>query len=200
VSHERKKNNKTKPSKMKKKVLFLDSRDRDYTLYPGCQDVGFVLSEKFRDVRKISLLSFVMWFPPYPGGNQMNNIMLLLDGIRGNSSIELPAQMPDPPPGSSVLAILQGLNTAIIGLDPQSYYQASTKFVPWTIEFPGGMNLRNLRFRLCYYDRSLVPAAGPGSILPIDGYSWFAEQNEFSKESNWHCQVCVEYNEVPDSV
>ena len=125
----------------------------------------------------------------------MNNILLLLDGLRGEGSVELAADMPDAPPGTSVLAVLQGYNTAAVGLDPPSYYQASSEFIPWRIDFPGGVNLQNLHIRLVYYDRSLVPGAGAGSMLPITGFSWYADQNQFSAESNWHCQLCIEYNE-----
>lgn len=175
---------------MKKKVLFLDSRDRDFTLYPTCDRVGFNLHDNMRDVRKVTLLSFSMWFPPHPVGDQMNNVMLLLEGIRGDFCIETPAQMPEAPPGTCLLAVLQGLNTAAIGSDLPMLYQASPEYAPWKLEFPRGTNVQNLTFRLCYYDRT----AAPGSILPITGFSWFVQQNEYSMESNWHCQLLFEYN------
>lgn len=175
----------------KRKVLFLDSRDRDFAVYPSCNDVRFTLTDTLRNIRKITLLSFVMWFPAHPVGNEMNNIFVVLDGIRGNSSVEFPVQMPPEP--LSILAVLQGHNSLPGNLeDGITLYQASPEFAPWYVDFPQGINLLDIRIRLAYYDRSLVPALGPGSILPVTGFSWFAEQNEFSKQSNWHAVISIE--------
>jgi len=181
----------------KRKVLFLDSRDRDFTVYPSCSNVVFTFFDTMRNVKRITLLSFAMWFPPDPAANVLNNIFVIIDGVRGNSSVEFPVQMPPEP--LSILAVLQGFNNLPGGLeDGITLYQASPEFTPWYIDFPQGINMLTMRIRLAYYDRSLVPGAGPGSILPVTGFSWFAEQNEFSKQSNWHAELSVEYSDRPE--
>lgn len=179
-------------TELREKVLFLDSRDRNFTDYPSCNDVRFTLIDPLRNVQKITLLSFTMWFPPYPALNPMNNIFLVIYGERGNSSVVFPTQMPPVP--LSVLAVLQGYN-GLPGTpeDGINLYQASPQFKPWSIDFPQGLNLQYIRMRLYYYDRSLIPGAGSGNILPVTGFTWFAAQNQFSKESNWHAQLLIQY-------
>jgi hypothetical protein len=178
------------------KFIVIDSRDRDFTVFPNACDVVFTLSERFRNVKSISLMEFTMHFPFYPVLDPLTTVFLTFNGIHSIDGINVPYGIPQC--DGVVMAALHGFNNNPgMETDGLYLYQTTSEHGPdYTISFPNGYNMNTLHVQLYYYNRSVVPGAGPGSMdLLTLGFNWFANQNAFSKESNWHGVFKIEFSD-----